>query len=606
VSVRGAARRFFGAYFHEGSYGYVGFVALGLALDLLCLPPGPLPLLVFAADAPFLWVIQYRGGAHWKRWALLYGFLHFGLAVRWLAWVTPAHVLGTAVILAPVYVLLGLAIRTLAARRVPFVLSVGVCVVLEEMLRTVWCGGMPWPARSLSFAGDAALGRPLAALLPAASLFGAYSFSFLAGMGSALVSRLPAWLVERPAGEGRRLLLASLAPFALLLLLAVHAVTTGVFKAPPAGDLLIVQGNIPQSLKGSRDPEAPRKLFERHLRLTREGLAATPADRHVFAVLWPETMIPWQFLDADLAARFPEVWSDEVGVMRRIAAEVPAGRDLDWLVGAIYQFRRGEERHRSVWSYGSHDSLFHLDPRRMPGMDDPLPDPPADGAPPWRLARHDKTTLVPFGEYTPGGEVIPGLRWLRNRVSPIPELDAGAEDQAPFEVRGGPPGTERTWQVGTVICFELGFPARCRAWRRRGAEVLLNPGNYGWFGPTDFRHQLQAVTRLRAAELGVTVVVAGNTGPSAFYGPDGRRYGAFRTADGEELEAGVIPSTFREGWTTGPLQSASSTPLYVTWGDWPWLVLALGLGIWALPRRRGPGGHPDPEPEAPSAHEGSG
>ena len=48
------------AFAHEGAAGYIGFIALGLSLDLLCLPPGPLPLLVLAADAPFLWLLFHR------------------------------------------------------------------------------------------------------------------------------------------------------------------------------------------------------------------------------------------------------------------------------------------------------------------------------------------------------------------------------------------------------------------------------------------------------------------------------------------------------------------------------------------------------------------
>jgi apolipoprotein N-acyltransferase len=102
------------------------------------------------------------------------------------------------------------------------------------------------------------------------------------------------------------------------------------------------------------------------------------------------------------------------------------------------------------------------------------PDPNAPGwLPRWQVpaGRHDKAILVPWGEYTPAGDFLPFLKHGRDLVSSIPELTPGDWDQAPFVLGIGPPakpGLEnRPILAGTVICFELAFPARCRAWRRR-------------------------------------------------------------------------------------------------------------------------------------------
>ncbi len=578
---------------HPGAFGYVGFLCIGLALDLLSLPPGPFPFLVLIVDVPFLVILFLRGGTRWKRWAWMYGMLHFGFALRWLGHIHPVQVLGCALVLGPIYVLLGGAIRWAAARRAPFAWSVGTCVVLEEFVRTFWMGGMPWPARSLSFTGEMPLDLGLSALLPAAAFLGAYGFSFLSGMTSGAVYRVLRARVEAVTrGEDARLRLGPmLRAFALplaylLLLLGLVAVRRGQVgddrASPEARQLIVVQADVPQSLKHG-DEGGVKEMFDRHLAISAEAIRHLGAP-HVLGVLWPETMVPWPFLDADLAHRFPDHWQHQVGVVKRLKADVPEAQHLPWLLGAIHKFRRPGQRHWSLWAdeaYGTHDSLYLLDPSRAPDMDAAMPLPPPPGTvPPWVRARHDKRQLVPGGEYTPLGEVLPPLRWFRNVVSVIPELDPGAEDQQPFRLGAGPDEVE----VGTIICFEVAFPARCRAWRRAGAQVLLNASNYGWFGRTGFRWQVAALAKLRAAELGATVVMAGNTGPSAFYGPLGETYGRFRgLADAEEEPAGPIATTYRRGWATGRLRVDRSGPTpYTRFGDLVWLLAVLGVlaGAW--------------------------
>lgn len=586
-------------WLHRGDGRRWLLLAAGLVLDVLSLPPGPLPFLVLVADVPFLLLLLLGDGRRWKRWALLYGALHFGVGLRWLAEIHPVEVLGAAVVLGPVYVLLGLALRWFARRRVPFGLAVGLCVVGEEILRTVWMGGMPWPARSLSFASDAPLDPGLSRLLPAGAWLGAYALSCFAGLCAGTLVEV--FVLRRRAARGVRVR-AALAPLAALAVLVGLALgrTAGqpAWRDPQAHasarELVVVQADVPQSLKHG-DAAGVKRMFDEHLALSATAVRRLGA-RHVLAVLWPETMVPWPFLDADLAERFPEAWDNEVGVARRLHHDVPEARHLPWLVGAIHQFRRGQERHADLWAYGSHDSLFWLDPSRAPAMDAPTPAPPPPGGhPPWVLARHDKTVLVPGGEYTPGGEIFPPLRWFRNVVSVIPELEPGAEDQVPFAMPLGPGPADGTVRMGTVVCFELAFPARCRRWRRNGAQVLLNPGNYGWFGPTGFRSQIAALARLRAAELAVPVVMAGNTGPSAFYDPFGRPYGTFEPlAGGRPEPAGGPETTYRLGYAHARLRwdGRESTP-YTTLGDLPWGLLGLLLVLAAL--LRGPAA-PAPAP----------
>jgi apolipoprotein N-acyltransferase len=111
-----------------------------------------------------------------------------------------------------------------------------------------------------------------------------------------------------------------------------------------------------------------------------------------------------------------------------------------------------------------------------------------------------------------------------------------------------------------------------------------------------------ATARLRAAETGATVIVAGNTGPTAFVDPLGRLFGRFTAADGGAFPVGSVQSTFREGWATAVLREPVAVPTaYARWGDLPWLALAALLVLAALGRTARRRREIDPSPD-----EGSG
>jgi apolipoprotein N-acyltransferase len=94
--------------------------------------------------------------------------------------------------------------------------------------------------------------------------------------------------------------------------------------------------------------------------------------------------------------------------------------------------------------------------------------------------------------------------------------------------------------------------------------------------------QVLAMAKLRAAELNVTFVVAGNTGPTAIVDPAGRvRAQVSRPEDGK--------TQFVEGVISGPVWSDSGyTTTYTMVGDWPWGILCAGLFAWVA--LRGPRG----------------
>ena len=565
-------------------------VVLGGLLELLVAPPGPAPALVFVMDAPFL-VLLFTARRRWAAWAFLYGFVRFATGLWWLWYVNPWMIVGAAAVLAGVWTLWGLLLRVGARRRVPFLPLVAVTAVGEEMLQACVMGasGMPWPARSLAFAA-------WPDLVAFAAYFGAYGLSALAAATSAWASGLPGLLRD----DGfRALRVRGLVASGLLLAItfgvawfygaASRALVGARLEGPGApaartDPLVIVQASILQDMKNAKEQNAD-DILDRHLRRTTEALdRLNDEHQRALAVLWPETMIPWPFLSRELAQQFPQAWAAQHSVLRAIRDAVPAGQPSRFLLGVNHYLVGARGPQAGLYDHDSTDAVVFVDLQALP---DEAPDPfawPTTGGWPWEQspARHEKVVLVPWGEYTPGGSHLPFLQSLRARMSPIPEITPGDPDQAPFQLALAPPerpgGPNRKVLAGSIVCFEVAFPSRCRAWRQAGATVLLNAGNYGWYGDTTMPAQVVALARLRAAETAVTVVIAGNTGPSCIVDPTGRvRTQVVR--DGR--------TQFVEGWCAGPLYADPGyETLYLRWGNTPWAVAAGGLLLAAFLGRR--------------------
>jgi apolipoprotein N-acyltransferase len=82
---------------------------------------------------------------------------------------------------------------------------------------------------------------------------------------------------------------------------------------------------------------------------------------------------------------------------------------------------------------------------------------------------------------------------------------------------GGPP-----LKMGVMICYEGILPEAGRAYRRQGAQLLVNITNDAWFGHTSAPHQHLSMTTFRAVETRLYLIRAANTGISAIIDPAGR------------------------------------------------------------------------------------
>ena len=126
------------------------------------------------------------------------------------------------------------------------------------------------------------------------------------------------------------------------------------------------------------------------------------------------------------------------------------------------------------------------------------------------IAQYDKIRLLPFGEYVPLPQWLPGASLITGLVG---EFTSGDKYTVmPF-------GNQR---AGTFICIESAYPYIARRLTNEGADVLINISNDGYLGPTAVMRQHLANVVFRAVENGRPVLRVTNTGISARIDASGR------------------------------------------------------------------------------------
>ena len=230
---------------------------------------------------------------------------------------------------------------------------------------------------------------------------------------------------------------------------------------PPAPDgagpvLRLVQPNAAQHLKWQ--PEWRGVFFRRGL----EETAAAPEGPPPVAVVWPETALP-ELLDES---------ADFRAMLGRAAGGMPV------LIGVQRYGLDGRPRNSVALLEGAQGEIVEV---------------------------HDKHRLVPFGEFLPMQRLFEtiGIGPLASRLA---GTFAPGEGPALIDVPGIGP-------VLPLICYEAIFPQDIARVER--PRAILHLTNDAWFGRRFGPQQHLALTRLRAAESGLPILRAANTGISA-------------------------------------------------------------------------------------------
>jgi apolipoprotein N-acyltransferase len=181
-----------------------------------------------------------------------------------------------------------------------------------------------------------------------------------------------------------------------------------------------------------------------------------------------------------------------------------------------------------------------------------------------QVGRYNKIHLVPFGEYVPIRNI---LFFAESMVRNIGDFARGTEYTV-SPVSGH--------LVAATICYEDVFPGLIRQFTKRGAEVIVNITNDGWFGETSAPYQHLRMSSVRAAENRRYIVRGANTGVTAIIDPYGNVVA--QTEIGERTVLDGVAG-YRQELT-----------FYVRFGDvFAYLATISMIGVTVLARRRQPG-----------------
>ncbi|MBI4521661.1 MAG: apolipoprotein N-acyltransferase [Gemmatimonadetes bacterium] len=504
---------------------------------LLFLSFPPLYLLVppFVALVPFaVFLYGLPPGGEGTRAALRSGFymgaVYFGLLVYWIAvalvWFTPMAIpayLGTVLVLAFL-----MSAFAWALHRATRVAGAPLWLALPVIWTAAeWFRGH-WSDLSFPWLG---LGTSLTAypeLVGIAELVGARGVTFWI----ALVNGLLAVLVLR-FRAGTDLRWVALATAGVLVLPPAWGVWRArTLELVPAARVAIVQPNIPEHIKLDRETAVGSTLK------VLDALMPQVAPGSVDLVIWPEVTLPDYLVLGQAAADLERV---------RAHAEA-AGAPV--LLGAL------DVEFPEAGGYVPYNAAFVVTPR---GLTD------------FRYAKH---FLVPFVERVPfiNPRLLGGIEYLgafgHGRSWPLARAANGATG-------------------GVLICYESSFPQASRAYRRAGADFLINITNDAWYGREPWYARTAALWQhpahmvMRAIEHRVGVARSANTGISMFVDPIGRTY----------QETRLFEATLR----TGTVYTTGVTTLYTRLGDvvgnGSAILTALVLiWVWARSRRAGAAG----------------
>ena len=349
---------------------------------------------------------------------------------------------------------------------------------------------------------------------------GVSGMSFLVMLCNAMA--LQAIEVVRAGWKPRRTLFTNAAVFSLLLLLTFTYSTQRLASIERAEadtrpiEIALIQPNYTVERKNKLRRQSPDGFAKDLVTLSREVAATALANIDVF--VWPENALskpPWDASNKQV-----------IDFARQSGAEI-------W-TGALFQ----DNDPAGAGAY--RNAAFRIDAY---GEVD---------------ARYDKTLLIPFAEYVPRKDVLPGLDWIR-----LPGNFVAGDGLRIY--------TPEFAKFSFLICYEAIKTAYVRTGIQGGAELLVNVSGDTRSGDNSEQSQHLMLAAIQAAQFGVPLVRSTSTGISAFVDARG-----LITAQTRVFERGGLVHRVR------PMRVPST---YAQFGDW-FAWICVGVSFLLLAGRR--------------------
>ena len=230
--------------------------------------------------------------------------------------------------------------------------------------------------------------------------------------------------------------------------------------------VVAVQPNVP--MKAIKSVEEMKELLDRHLSLSTSALNSLGDNTGPRLVIWPESPMNFTYGSDRTLQEFVANFTRQNRTSLLINSLEPAPAD------------------------GAYNSALLINEQGR------------------LISQYDKIRLMPFGEYVPLPQWLPGASLITAIVGEFTPGDRYT--LMPFGDR----------RAGVFICIEAAYPWIARRMTSDGAGVLINISNDGYLGPTAVMRQHLANAIFRAVENGRPVLRVTNSGLSALIDENGR------------------------------------------------------------------------------------
>ena len=495
------------------------FAASSGFLLTLSFPKFEISLLAWFAVVPLFVALRNLSLKNSFYLGLFTGLVHYLSLMYWLAHTMSAYghlpfyvsipTLSLLSFYLALYIaLFSMAVTCLCSTPLSFLFISPLIWVSLEYIRSFLFTGFPWELIGYTQFN-------LLHIIQISDLFGVYGVSFCIILGNTVAFLIYLFLMNKNwQGKKVQTKLAAGAMTTFVVILGavfvygkwrinnIHEQTV----ISPSSRITIVQGNIDQAIKW--DP-----AFQKSSTMKYIHLSSLSKDLHPDLVVWPETATPFYFMHDTELSELVLKGIHEIGA--------------DFLIGSP-AFTRKNNKIEYFNSAFLVDAFGNIN------------------------GRYDKTHLVPFGEYVPMKKWLP---FVNKMVEAVGDFDTGEKGQT---IRW------KNSNIGTLICYEIIFPALSRAMVQNHASLLVNITNDAWYGRSSAPYQHFSMSVFRAVENRRSLVRAANTGISGFIEPSGR----------------VIETTqiFKNAVITQKVPLLQVETLYTRFGD-VFAMACLGLSV---------------------------